>query len=212
MALVKAQIRAYLTTYPDVDALYLSLPEFPEWGEHAEEAWKAIAARSGIGSTTSLEKLTAAARDRKLISSGERGVQSLRGNVTALEFFNRLLADRELWRLPGGRSAKVVITDVDPALFPVLDKVLPPGRRRSILSIIRPGVSPSIATCLKQVPTRAVPSSLILTLADDNVGVLPQMAYTSLAHTCRRIAQRRLGGFLDPVLGAWGTWISASTF
>ncbi|HEY2251954.1 MAG TPA: alpha-glucuronidase family glycosyl hydrolase [Planctomycetaceae bacterium] len=181
MALVKAQIRAYLTTYPDVDTVYLSLPEFPEWGEHAEEAWEKLAARSGIGSTTSLEKLTAVARDRKLISSGERGVQALRGNVTALEFFNRLLADRELWRLPGGRAAKVVITDIDSALFPLLDKVLPPGTATLNFVDYTARRVAQHRDLLKQVPTRAVPSSLILTLADDNVGVLPQMTYTSLA-------------------------------
>ncbi len=181
MALVKAQIRAYLTTYPDVDAVYLTLPEFPEWSEQAEDAWKTLAARTGIGGTTSLEKLTAVARDRKLISSRERGVQALRGNVTALEFFNRLMADRELWRLPGGRTAKVVITDIDSALFPVLDKVLPPGTATLNFVDYTARRVAQHRDLLKQVPARAVPSSLILTLADDNVGVLPQMAHTSLA-------------------------------
>jgi hypothetical protein len=180
MALVKAQIRAYLTTYPEVDALYLSLPEFPEWGEHAEEAWRALSARNGIGNATSLDKLTAAARDRRLIASGERGVQSLRGNVTAIDFFNRLLVDHELWRLPGGRSAKVVIADVDPALFPVLDKVLPSGTATlNFVDYTARRVAQN-RDLLKHLPTRAVPSSLILTLADDNVGVLPQMAHSSL--------------------------------
>jgi hypothetical protein len=181
MALVKAQIRAYLTTYPDIDVLYLSLPEFPEWGEHAEAAWKALSARNGIGNATSLEKLTAAARDRKLISSGDRGVQALRGNVTALEFFNCLLADRDLWRLPNGRSAKVVLTDIDSAFFPVLDKVLPSGTATLNFVDYTARRVAQHADLLKQVPTRAVPSSLILTLADDNVGVLPQMTYTALA-------------------------------
>jgi hypothetical protein len=180
MALVKTQIRAYLTTYPDIDVLYLSLPEFPEWGEHAEEAWREIDTRTGIGKETSLEKLTAAARDRRLIASGERGVQSLRGNLTALEFFNRLLADKELTRLPGGRTATVVISDIDPAVFPVLDKVMPAGT--AALHFVDYTARRVVENCslLKSVPAKAVPSSLILTLADDNVGVLPQMSYSSL--------------------------------
>ena len=45
---------------------------------------------------------------------------------------------------------------------------------------------------LKQVPVRSVPSSLILTLADDNVGVLPQMTYTAL-HTL--VDALRTGGW-----------------
>jgi hypothetical protein len=180
MALVKAQIHAYLTTYPDIDVLYLSLPEFPEWGEHAEAAWKALDARSEIGEGASLEKLTAAARDRRLIASGDRGIQSLRGNVTALEFFNRLLTDKQLLRLPDGRSAKVVMTDVDPALFPVLDKVLPAGTGAlHFVDYTARRVAENRAL-LKTVPAAKVPSSLILTLADDNVGVLPQMSHTSL--------------------------------
>jgi hypothetical protein len=180
MALVKAQIQAYLKTYPEIDALYLSLPEFPEWGEHAEEAWKEIDARTAVGKETSLEKLTAAARNRRMIASGERGVQSLRGNLTALEFFYRLLADKALTRLPGGRSAKVFISDVDPALFPVLDKVMPAGTGALHFVDYTARRVVENRTLLKSVPTNAVPSSLILTLADDNVGVLPQMTCTSL--------------------------------
>src|SRR5262249_15409219 len=72
MGLVKAQIRAYLTTYPEIDVLYLTLPEFPAWVEHAEAAWKEIDTRTGVGTTTSLEKLIDAARERRLISSGQR--------------------------------------------------------------------------------------------------------------------------------------------
>ena len=180
MALVKTQIRTYLTTYPEIDALYLSLPEFPEWGEHAEAAWKEIDARTGIGKASSLEKLTATARGRGLIASGDRGVQSLRGNLTALEFFHRLLADKELLRLPGGRSAKVVIADVDPALFPVLDKVLPAGAGALHFVDYTARRVAENRDLLKAVPVNLVPSSLILTLADDNVGVLPQMSYSSL--------------------------------
>lgn len=180
MELVKAQIRAYLKTYPDVDAVYLSLPEFPEWGEHAEEAWKELDARTGISKSTSLEKLTAAAKNRKVIASGDRGVQALRGNLTALEFFNRLLSDSELGKTSGGRTVKFIIADIDPALFPVLDKVLPAGSGTLHFVDYTARRVAENSDLLKSVQTKGVPSSLILTLADDNVGVLPQMTFTSL--------------------------------
>ncbi len=182
MDLVKTQIRAYLKTYPDVDAMYLSLPEFPEWGEHAEEAWKELDARSGLSKFTSLEKLTAAAKDRKITASGDRGVQSLRGNITALEFFNRLLSDKELGRLPDGRTVKFIVKEIDPALFPVLDKVLPPGTGALHFVDYTARRVAENRDLLKTVPAKSVPSSLILTLADDNVGVLPQMSYSSMKH------------------------------
>ena len=40
--LVRAQLRAFIDTYPKVDALYLTLPEFPDWVEHHEKAWQKL--------------------------------------------------------------------------------------------------------------------------------------------------------------------------
>ena len=195
MDLVKAQIRAYLKTYPDVDAMYLSLPEFPEWGEQAEEAWKELDARSGLGKTTSLEKLTAAAKDRQITASGERGVQALRGNLTALEFFNRLLSDQELGVLPDGRRVKFIVADIDPALYPVLDKVLPAGT--GTLNFVDYTARRVVENreLLRTVPVKSVPSSLILTLADDNVGVLPQMCHSSLKILIDELGANHWDGF-----------------
>lgn len=180
MDLVKTQIRAYLKTYPDVDAVYLSLPEFPEWGEHAEAAWKELDTRIGKGQIPTLEKLTATAKGRRITASGERGIQALRGNLTALEFFNRLLADQDLGKLANGRTVKFIVTDVDPALYPILDKVLPPGTgAQNFVDYTARRVAEN-RELLKSVPAKSVPSTLILTLADDNVGILPQSTNSAL--------------------------------
>ena len=37
-ALVETKIRAYLKTYPNIDELYVTMPEFPEWDKNAESA------------------------------------------------------------------------------------------------------------------------------------------------------------------------------
>jgi hypothetical protein len=217
MGLVKAQIRAYLDTYPDIDVMYLTLPEFPEWSEQADAAWKLLDARTGVGKLASLDQLTATARNRKLISSGDRGVQALRGNVAAFDFFQRLLADRELWKLPRGRTAKVSLVDIDSALYPVLDKLVPAGAET--LNFIDYTARRVAANheLLKLVPTKKVPSSLILTLADDNVGVLPQMSYTALATL---VDELRAGGWAGFSTRYWvigdldlATWyLSRSSF
>jgi hypothetical protein len=49
-----------------------------------------------VGKLAGLVELTRAARERKLIASGDRGVRSLRGNIAALDFFHTLLADARL--------------------------------------------------------------------------------------------------------------------
>ena len=97
----------------------------------------------------------------------------------ALDFFNNLLADNELLSRPGGERVEANIIETDPALAPVLDKLVPAGA--GVLHFVD-YTARRIAenrTLLAQVPAKSVRSSLILTLADDNVGVLPQMATTN---------------------------------
>ncbi len=174
--LVATVIRAHLSTYPQTDALYLSLPEFPDWVEHHEKAWQRLDARTDVGKAVDLRKLTESARTRRLIASGDRGVRALHGNIAALDFFHTLLADPDLLKRPDGRRVEAVIQEVDPALFPVLDKVLPPGTSALHFVDYTARRVASHPEMLAAVPAKAVRSSLILTLADDNVGVLPQLA------------------------------------
>ena len=180
--LVKTKIRAYLETYPTVDALYLTLPEFPDWIAHAETAWDRLDARTDVGKVTRLERLVETARSRNLIASGDRGEQALRGNLPALDFLYGLLSDPSLLARPGGGKVQPVVISIDPALFPVADRVVPPGT--GLLHFID-YTARRVAEnrdLMAQVPTESIENSLILTLADDNVGVLPQLA-TRQIHT-----------------------------
>lgn len=179
-ALAATQLQAYLKTYPTIDALYLTMPEFPDWVEHHDRAWQRLRQRTGLGEGVDMEQLTEVARTRNLIASGERGVKALRGNIAALDFFHSLLSEPRLLRRPDGKSVEVTLVDIDPALYHFLDKVLP--EHTSALHFVdytarRVASHPDILT---EVPAKAVRSNLILTLADDNVGVLPQMSTTHL--------------------------------
>lgn len=189
--LAATQIRAYLDTYPKLDALYLTMPEFPDWVEHHEKAWQRLDARTGVGEQLALAHLLDAARKRKLTASGNRGVQALKGNIAGLDFLHNLLADRSLLKKSDGGTVATTIVDVDPALYPVLDKVLPFGA--SALNFVD-YTARRVAEqkqWLGLVPARSVKSSLIMTLADDNVGVLPQLANNHLHALVSEI--RKLG-------------------
>ena len=208
--LVETKIRAYLNTYPEIDAIYLTIPEFPDWVEHYRRSWKRLEARYALSHTLGLEQMISAARDRTLIASGNRGVQAVRGNITALDFFSQLLADRTMFRRSDGRRVRPVIVQIDPALFPVLDEVI--SSDTGLLHFVDYTARRVAANRdqLGRLPASMVGnSSLILTLADDNVGVLPQMATRSIHVLMQQIRQAGWGGFstrywmigdLDPVV------------
>jgi hypothetical protein len=195
LQLTRTQIRAYLNTYPKVDVLYLSMSEFPDWVEHHEKAWQQLDARTGVGRTVTLAQLTEAARKRSLIASGNRGVQAMRGNLTTLEFFHRLLEEPKLLRCQDGRDVDVVIVEVDSALYPVLDKVLPVKAGALHFVDYTARRVAANADLLAQVPARSIKSNLILTLADDNVGVLPQLTTSHLHTLMGRLRKQGWEGF-----------------
>ncbi len=189
-SLIATKIRAYLDTYPGIDALYVAVPEFPGWKSHAAAAWKQLNDRRDLGEMT-LEKLVAAARNRKLIASGDRGENSIRGNLVGMAFFCTLFDDAKILRRANGSSVELVIRQPDPALFPILDRVVPRGA--STLNFIdytarRIAESKQLLALL---PAKKVKASLIMTLADDNVGVLGQST-TRHIHTLTSEI-RRLG-------------------
>lgn len=182
--LVAAKIRAYLKTYPTLDVLYLTLPEFPEWDQHAEAAWKELDAKRGLGGER-LEQLIESAAKRNVIASGDRGVRSVKGNVVALAFLNSLFEDESLLKRHAGGKVELVITAIDPALFPVLDRVVPEGAATlNFIDYTARRVVENLKL-MSAVPADKVRSRLILTLADDNVGILPQAT------------TRRLGTLVD---------------
>lgn len=192
--LVATMISAWKETYPALDRLYLTLPEFPEWDQHAEDAFRMLQAEGALADVT-LDQLVAAAAGRKLVAGGARGELAVRGNLVALAFFRSLFADQQLLSRPDGRSLDLVITSVDPGLFPMLDQVVPPGA--GTLNFIDYTARRSVEhrELLSQVPASRVRSQLILTLADDNVGILPQSSLQSLGTLLDDLKQNRWDGF-----------------
>lgn len=192
--LVATKIRAYINTYPELDELYLTLPEFHKWDQHADQALSLLKKR-GAAKELTVESLVKAAGTRKLIASGQRGERAIKGNLVVLAFLAELFADGSLLKRKDGKSVELVITSVDPALFPVLDQVVPKGA--STLNFID-YTARRVANnreLLATVPTKKVSSRLIMTLADDNVGVLPQSALQSFGTLTADIKKHGWDGF-----------------
>lgn len=178
--LAATKLRAYLETYPDLDRLYLTLPEFPEWDQHADRALE-ILKQHGAPADMTVDQLVAAATQRHLIASGERGEQAVRGNLVGLAFLQELFSRHDVPARPNRDRIPLVITSVDPALYPVLEHVVPRGSETLHFIDYTARRIVENKQLLGNVPASKVPSQLILTLADDNVGMLPQSALQSIA-------------------------------
>ena len=194
-------LKAAVETYPEVDFLVIGMPEKRKWvGKHVE-AWNALDAKYGLSDVTSLERLLEEAGRRTDYPGGaSRAVLEVKGDLTALHFYDRLANLAELGRGRDSRSGNRkpimwVYNSVAEELFPILERILPAGsetlnfidytptrilRRRKTLAALGGGKLPAI---------------LIYTLHDDNVGVLPQLATRSLHTLTRELRRHAWAGF-----------------
>ena len=195
-SLVATKLRAYLKTYPTIDSLYLTLPEFPEWEEHAEAAWQYLSDRPGV-KLPGLASLVDAAGKRSLIASGDRGRQALKGNVVALAFLHHLLAGKhaDLLKRPDGEQVQLVVRSVDPELYPYLDQLLPANAATLNFVDYTARRVDQNSQYLAKIPTDKVKAQFITTLADDNIGPLAQQVTQRLESLVNKIRQHGWDGF-----------------
>ena len=192
--LVEAKIRAYIETYPTVDVLFIGMPEFPEWDAHVESSWQQLNSDGRLGDLT-LESVIDAARERKVIVSGDRGVRAIRGNIVPLAFFQSLFADPGLLERPSGGRVELVIRSIDTALYPVVDRVVPEGAGTLNFVDYTSRRSADNRELMEPLPADKVASSLIFTLADDNVGILSQSVTQSIHELVVALRENGWDGF-----------------
>ena len=203
--LVKAKIHAYLRTYPGLDEICFRLPASTEWGAQAPLAWKALLNGKNVKDDHSFDDLLARTESQHR--------QAMQENLVALAFLQRLLEEENLLETPSDNPSdnkvRPFVTGISPALFPVLEQVIP--ARIGVIHVID-HTAQRVAKkkeLLRQIPAQRVPSRLVLTLSDISIGALSQSAISdteSLLDELRTLewegfsAQVCTVGDLDPAI------------
>ena len=192
--LARTKLRAHLQCYPGVERLFLGFPEHREWLHRAENAWQSLDDKYAISEVLTLDQALAAARQRTDLHGGaERQVTRVLGDIAMLRLIDCVLEDSSVLQRPGhAEPARVVYGQPAEELLPILPRIAPPGSGTlAFIDYTARRAADQLQVMDHAVPD-AMPSRFIFTLADDNVGVLPQLA-TAPLHT---IATRmRAGGW-----------------
>ncbi len=168
--LAAAKLAAYLSTYPELDAICLDTSALAGAERHAERAWKDLFA-DGDSAIPALQNLIQTASKRKL------AVQS---NVVSLALYKSLFAGGERLQRPNRKPVELVVRGVEPALFPFLDRVLPPHASALVFADSTARRVVENREDLAAAPAGKVRARLTLTLADERIGVLSQSATEEL--------------------------------
>ncbi len=189
-------LRATVDTYPEVDYVALGMPEFRQWSGLYERAWRALDTKYNISLQRPLDDILTAAMQRSTYPGGEeRALQEIKGDIVALYFYDRLL--NEIHALKDSRrpDMKFIYNSVAEELFPLLGNLVP--HDWETLNFVDYTASRIVKRreVLENVPSQEHACSLIYTLHDDNVGLLPQLATGSLHELTKDLIQHGWAGF-----------------
>ncbi len=191
-----AVLRATVNTYPELDYILLGMPEHRQWVGEYERAWQTLDRKYRVSEKVQLADVLAAAAKRTGYPGGaERAVQEAKGDIVSLYFYDRLLTD--LKALQGTRrpDVKIILNSAAEELFPILPRILPPGSETLNFVDYTPARILKRRDVLGQIPARELPTSLIYTLHDDNVGLVPQLATGSLHEITQELRRHGWAGF-----------------
>jgi hypothetical protein len=194
--LATAVLQATVNTYPEVDYILLGMPEHRQWVGEFERAWQVLDRKYRVSEKVKLADVLAGAGKRTGYPGGaSRAVQEAKGDIVWLYFYDRLLTD--LKALQGTRrpDAKIILNSAAEELFPILPRILPPGSETLNFVDYTPARILKRRAVLGQIPARDLPTSLIYTLHDDNVGLVPQLATGSLHEITQDIRRHGWSGF-----------------
>ena len=189
-------LRATVDTYPEVDYVALGMPEFRQWSGLYERAWGALDTKYNISSKRSLDDVLTAATQRSAYPGGEeRALQEVKGDTVALYFYDRLLNETHALKESRRPDMKFIYNSVAEELFPLLGSLVPCGWET--LNFVDYTASRIVKRreVLENVPSQEHTCSLIYTLHDDNVGLLPQLATGSLHELTKDLIRDGWAGF-----------------
>jgi len=194
--MVATIIRAYIETYPEAEYIHIGMPEHRAWIGKAPQAYDALNRKYGLKELGTYDELCARARARTSFPGGGGRVETmLKGDLCSLWFLDSLFREKNLLTRPERPDVRIVYCNVVEELFPLLGKMMPAGGE--VLSFIDYTASRQLMqrNVLRQTPPKHVRANLIFTLADDNVGVLPQLATGSLHELMTELRANGWSGF-----------------
>ena len=194
--LARTILRAFIETYPDADFVYLGMPEHRVLAEQAPAAWAALDEKFGISEVTSLDNAVEAASKRHLIHGGsERQVTRVKGDIISLGVLATLLEDESVLQRPDREPVRVVYDGLVDELLPIMPRLGPAGAQQLIFIDYTARRVVDQIEAMDCAPAGQVGCRFIFTLADDNVGVLPQLSTRPLHDMATQMRAKGWLGF-----------------
>jgi hypothetical protein len=223
--LMLATFDAYLEQWGRVDELEIKLPEHPQTAEHFPAAWRDLSDKYNLEPDYDGEALVLQARESGLVAgTADRAEREFKSTIVMLHFFDRFFRSGDLMERLATKNIELTVGlgGSSEGVLPFLDRILWPGAGMRTWLDYTASRAVRRLGFVERLDALKVPASLVVTLQDDNIGWLPQVATENLHHLLQTLQQNGWRGYytrfwpigdLDPTVAylARASWDSRTT-
>jgi hypothetical protein len=176
-------LQSILDQYPDAHSYGFPVTtESPSWVEMYEWAWKELDKDHHIESVVSLDAVLrrAAEHTEHWDGGAARAVDVAKGGLTGLYYLLRLWNSPDVISESRRPDARLVLYEPAEALWPILPHLLPEGSELVVVVDYNSTRVLRRRHVLMELPTKEIPTTMVLSLHDDSVGVLPMLSTHAL--------------------------------
>lgn len=191
-------IQTILNEFPDAHSYGFPVgTEWPSWVDLYEWAWKELDKQYGIEKILPLNEVLkrAAARSDHWDGGSTRSVMEVKGHITGLYFLLSLWNRPDLISKTHKPDAKLVVYEVAEELWPILPRILPKNSEMVIVMDYNSTRVLRRRSVIATLPAKEIPTTMILSLHDDSVGMLPQLTTSSLHELVGDLRKAGVTGF-----------------
>jgi hypothetical protein len=189
-------IQTTLNTYPEVDFVMPYLSESPAWGEAYHNAWQALDAKYDLESRFPVQSLIDSARNRRGYAGGpDMAEMEVKSAIAGLYLIDKLISERKVFAKTKRPDVFVVFDSAAEELTPLLPYVLPKGSETLNQLDYTPERIVARPDAFRHISHDGMRNSLVFTLHDDNVGMLPASNNDSLAILAGHMRDNGWAGF-----------------
>ncbi len=192
MELNRTIIRAHADTYPEADFYGLFQPELPKSGDEYREIWARLSRKHGLDSEFNLDLMVAASKTNLLdagVRVGDRPFHELQAAIGYAGLLDRLLNEDHILQDTANPNATVVMSTFSDEFYPVLPRIFPKGMMLMAQMDYTSSLAAKRPEMLRFAASSTMPVGVMASIADDNIGILPQMA-TPWLHQIFQAAKR----------------------
>ena len=182
MQLVQTQFEAYLKEFSEVDDIFFGLPEHPQADHGFKKAWNDLASRFDLEPKFDVEHiLQEIQKDRLNVADPKRAEREFKSAVGMLRFLTTFFGGNGLLQKAQAHNTRIGLSLSFGALETMgfLDRVLWPGAIVNTQIDYTASRSVRRMHLLEAIDASQVPTILTITLQDDNIGLMPQVATES---------------------------------